>query len=144
MYYFILFISSILPILLIVGVIVFIVVMIKKGAFSTKATPQITMREGEVSILATHVVWMQKKIYLNKYNIPHGVLDITNQRVVYTRLSGDKVDFALEKSDIAAVIHRGKIGVNIRAKNGTNYVINIMPPKHVEDALVQMGVPIER
>ena len=80
MYYFILFISSILPILLIVGVIVFIVVMIKKGAFSTKATPQITMREGEVSILATQVVWMQKKIYLNKYNIPHGVLDITNQR----------------------------------------------------------------
>lgn len=65
-----------------------------------------------------------EKIYLNKYNIPHGVLDITNQRVVYTRLSGDKVDFALEKSDIAALIHRGKIGVNIRAKNGTNYVIN--------------------
>lgn len=106
--------------------------------------PQITMREGEVSILATQVVWMQKKIYLNKYNIPHGVLDITNQRVVYTRLSGDKVDFALEKSDIAAVIHREKIGVNIRAKNGTNYVINIMPPKHVEDALAQMGVPVER
>lgn len=48
MYYFILFISSILPILLIVDVIVFIVVMIKKGAFSTKATLQITMREGEV------------------------------------------------------------------------------------------------
>lgn len=85
-----------------------------------------------------------EKVYLNKHNIPHGVLDITNQRVVYTRLSGDKADFALEKPDIAAVIHRGKIGVNIQAKNGTNYVINIMPPKHVEDALAQMGVPAER
>lgn len=118
--------------------------MIKKGGFSTKAAPQIVMREGEVSILATQVVWMQKKIYLNKYSIPHGVLDITNQRVVYTRLSGDKVGFALEKSDIAAVIHRGKIGVNIRAKDGTDYVINIMPPSHVENAMAQMGVPVER
>lgn len=118
--------------------------MAKKGGFSTKATPQITMREGEVSILATQVVWMQKNVYLNKYSIPHGVLDITNQRVVYTRLSGDKVDFALEKSDIAAVTIRGKIGINIRAKDGTNYVINTMPAKTTADALAQMGVPVER
>lgn len=143
MNYSILFISSVLPILMIVGVIVFLVVMIKKGGFSTKAAPQITMREGEVSILATQVVWMQKKVYLNKYSIPHGVLDITNQRVVYTRLSGDKVDFALEKSEIAAVALRGKIGVNIRAKDGTNYVINTMPSKTTADALAQMGVPVQ-
>lgn len=142
--YLILFIPSAFSLILIVGVVVFLVVMIKKGGFSTKAAPQIVMREGEVSILATQVVWMQKKIYLNKYSIPHGVLDITNQRVVYTRLSGDKVGFALEKSDIAAVIHRGKIGVNIRAKDGTDYVINIMPPSHVENAMAQMGVPVER
>lgn len=140
----ILFIPTVLPILMIVGVIVFIVVMAKKGGFSTKATPQITMREGEISILATQVVWMQKNVYLNKYSIPHGVLDITNQRVVYTRLSGDKVDFALEKSDIAAVTIRGKIGINIRTKDGTNYVINTMPAKTTADALAQMGVPVER
>lgn len=132
---------ALLPFLLIVVLIVWLV---KKGAFSTKAAPQITMREGEVSILATRVVWMQKKIYLNKRSIPNGVLDITNQRVVYTRLSGDKVDFALEKSEIAGVTHRGKIGVAIRAKNGTNYVINIMPPTHVENALEQMGIPVDR
>ena len=139
----ILLIPTVLPVLIIVGVIVFIVVMIKKGGFSTKAAPQITMREGEVSILATQVVWMQKKVYLNKYSIPHGVLDITNQRVVYTRLSGDKVDFALEKSDIASVTLRGKIGVNIQAKDGTNYVINTMPSKTTADALAQMGVPVQ-
>ena len=139
--YLFLFIPTVLPVLMIVAVIVFIVVMAKKGGFSTKATPQITMREGEVSILATQVVWMQKKVYLNKYSIPHGVLDITNQRVVYTRLSGDKVDFALEKSEIAAVTLRGKIGVTIRAKDGTNYVINTMPAKTTADALAQMGVP---
>ena len=142
MEYVIVFIGFLLPILLIVGVIVFLVVMAKKGAFSTKASPHITMREGEVSILASHVVWMQKTVYLNKYSIPHGVLDITNQRVVYTRLSGDKIDFALEKSEIEAVIHRGKIGVKIQAKDGTNYVINIMPPTKVENAMAQMGIPV--
>ncbi len=84
--YTIVFISSILPILMVVAVVVLIVVLAKKGAFSAKATPQITMREGEFSILSTHVVWMQKKIYLSKHSIPHGVLDITNQRVVYPRL----------------------------------------------------------
>lgn len=141
--YTLVFISSILPILMVAAVVVLIVVLAKKGAFSTKAAPQITMREGEFSILAAHVVWMQKKIYLNKYSIPHGVLDITNQRVVYTRLSGDKVDFALEKSEIATVIHRGKIGVKIVATNGADYVINIMPPTHVENAMAQMGVPIQ-
>lgn len=141
--YTLVFISSILPILMVVAVVVLIVVLAKKGAFSTKAAPQITMREGEFSILAAHVVWMQKKIYLNKYSIPHGVLDITNQRVVYTRLSGDKVDFALEKSEIATVIRRGKIGVKIVATNGADYVINIMPPTHVENAMAQMGVPIQ-
>ena len=141
--YTLVFISSILPILMVAAVVVLIVVLAKKGAFSTKAAPQITMREGEFSILAAHVVWMQKKIYLNKYSIPHGVLDITNQRVVYTRLSGDKVDFALEKSEIATVIHRGKIGVKIVATNGADYVINIMPPTHVENAMAQLGVPIQ-
>lgn len=142
--YTLVFISSILPILMVAAVVVLIVVLAKKGAFSTKAAPQITMREGEFSILAAHVVWMQKKIYLNKYSIPHGVLDITNQRVVYTRLSGDKVDFALEKSEIATVIHRGKIGVKIVATNGADYVINIMPPTHVENAMAQLGIPVER
>ena len=141
--YTLVFISSILPILMVAAVVVLIVVLAKKGAFSTKAAPQITMREGEFSILAAHVVWMQKKIYLNKYSIPHGVLDITNQRVVYTRLSGDKVDFALEKSEIATVIRRGKIGVKIVATNGADYVINIMPPTHVENAMAQMGIPIQ-
>ncbi|MDR3728282.1 MAG: hypothetical protein Q3X94_00685, partial [Oscillospiraceae bacterium] len=60
--YLFLFIPTVLPVLMIVAVIVFIVVMAKKGGFSTKATPQITMREGEVSILATQVVWMQKNV----------------------------------------------------------------------------------
>lgn len=136
-------ISTVLPILMIVGAIVFVVVMAKKGGFSTKAVPQITMREGEVSLLATQVVWMQKKLYLNKYSIPHGVLDITNQRVVYTRLSGDKVDFALEKSEIAAVTLRGKLGITIRAKDGTSYVINTMPAKTTAEALAQLGIPVE-
>ena len=58
----VLFVSSVLPVLMIVGVIVFLVVMAKKGRFSTKPAPQITLREGEVSILATQVVWMQKKL----------------------------------------------------------------------------------
>lgn len=143
MYYLVFFIQVLLPILLIVGVIVFLIVMAKKGAFRTKTTPRIPMRDGEVSILATNVVWMQKKIYLNKYSIPNGVLDITNQRVVYTRLTGDKVDFALEKSEIAAVSLRGKIGVTIRAKDGTDYVLNTMPSKDTLHALEQMGVPVQ-
>lgn len=134
-------IFALVPFILIVVLIVW---MAKKGMFSTKASPQITMREGESSLLAIRVVWMQKAMYLNKRRIPNGVLDITNQRVVYTRLSGDKVDFALEKDDIASVVHRGKIGVKIRAKNGTDYVINIMPPTKVEEAMAQMGIPVER
>ena len=134
------FILAILPFVLIVALVVW---MAKKGMFSTKASPQITMREGESSILAVQVVWMEKKMYLNKRRIPHGVLDITNQRVVYTRLSGDMVDFALEKSEIAQVTGRGKIGFKIRAKDGTDYDINIMPPTKVENALAQMGVPVQ-
>ena len=140
----ILFGNLILALLPFILIVVLVVWMAKKGMFSTKASPQITMREGESSILAIRVVWMQKAMYLNKHRIPNGVLDITNQRVVYTRLSGDKVDFALEKADIASVVHRGKIGVKIRAKNGTDYVINIMPPTKVEEAMAQMGIPVER
>lgn len=136
--------TLVIPFLLIVAVVIFIIVMAKKGAFRSKTTPQITMRNGEVSILATHVVWMQKKVYLNKYRIPHGVLDITNQRVVYTRTSGDKVDFALEKADIEAAIHTAGIRVKIQAKDGMVYALNTMPVKDTLDALEQMGVPVQR
>lgn len=139
-----LFMSLVLPILLLAAVVVFLVVMIKKGAFSTKANPHVTMQEGEASILASRVVWMRKAFYANRHNIPNGVLDITNQRVVYTRLSGEKVDFALEKDEIAKAVHRGKIGFAIQAKDGTNYVINIMPPTQLENALEQMGIPVSR
>lgn len=144
MEYFVYILILFLPILILIGTVVLIVVLAKKGAFSTKASPQISMRNGEVSILATKVVWMQKAMYLNKRKIPNGVLDITNQRVVYTRTSGDKVDFALEKDEVAGAILRGKIGVKIQAKDGTDYVINTMPSQKVLDALEQMGVPVKK
>lgn len=37
-----------------------------------------------------------------------------------------------------------KIGIKIRAKDGTNNVINTMPAKTTAGALTQMGVPVER
>ena len=63
--------------------------------------------------------------------------------MVYTRVTGDKVDFALEKSEIAAVTLRGKLGVTIRAKDGTSYVINTIPAKKTAEALAQLGIPVE-
>mgnify|MGYP007012694031 CR=1 FL=1 len=54
-----------------------------------------------------------------------------------------KVDFALEKSEIAAVTLRGKLGVTIRAKDGTSYVINTIPAKKTAEALAQLGIPVE-
>ena len=58
-------------------------------------------------------------------------------------MSPVKVDFALEKSEIAAVTLRGKLGVTIRAKDGTSYVINTIPAKKTAEALAQLGIPVE-
>lgn len=55
---------------------------------------------------------------------------------------GNKVDFALKKSDIALVTRRGKLGVTIRAKDCTSYVIRTMPAKTTANTLEQMGVPV--
>ena len=54
------------------GMVAFLVYVGKRGGFSTKMRSQITMRAGEVSLLATEIVWFAKKFYWNKYKIPHG------------------------------------------------------------------------
>lgn len=133
---------SLLPILVLVACGAFIFYAYKKGAFKTECDPQIAMREGEVSILATRVVWMRQSFYTNRRKIPQGVLDITNQRVVYTRLMGEKVSFALEKDQIDSVSCTGKIRVTIRAKDGAVYALNTTPAQTTLAALEKMGLPV--
>ena len=123
--------------------IVFVVWFAKKGAFNTKRNSQLALRDGEVSILATEIVWFNKKFYPHKNLIPRGVLDITNQRVVYTREYGEKGEFALEKSDIDCVIHAKGMRVNLKAKDGTIYSFNTNPAKDTLEGFKKMGVPVE-
>ena len=126
------------------GMVACLVYVGKRGGFSTKMRSQITMRAGEVSLLATEIVWFAKKFYWNKYKIPHGVLDITNKRAVYTRTSGDRVEFALEKAEIKRVVKAGAIRVKLEARDGKVYSFNTYPPKDTLDAFERMGVPVER
>lgn len=95
-------------VLFLVAVVVFIIWAAKNGGFSTKRDSKITLREGETPILATEIVWFRKSMYMNKNKIPRGVLDITDQRVVYTREFGEKYEFALEKNEIESVDYDGR------------------------------------
>lgn len=128
-------------IFLIVMCPIFILLM-KKGDFGTKADSQIPMRAGEVSILTTKVVWMQKSIYLLRSQVPHGILDITNQRAVYTRTHGPKVSFALEKAEILSVAPRGGVSVVIQVKDGRSITLNTVPAKNTLQAFEKMGVKV--
>lgn len=128
----------------VIAVAVFLVWAGKHGGFSTKRNSLITLREGEESILATEIVWFRKSFYLHRNLIPRGTLDITNQRVVYTREHGEKGEFALEKDEIDLVKHEGGMRVSIHAKDGTVYSFNTTPAKNTLDALEKMGVPVQR
>lgn len=119
-----------------------LILLIKKGSFSTQAESQISMRPGEASILSTKVVWMQKSVYLLKSQIPNGILDITNQRVVYTRTHGPKVSFALEKADILTVAPRGGVSVVIQTRDGRSITLNTVPAKNTLQAFEKMGVKV--
>ena len=83
-------------------------------------------------------------MYMNKNKIPRGVLDITDQRVVYTREFGEKYEFALEKNEIESVDYDGGMRVTIHAKDGSAYSFNTSPAKDTLDALEQLGVPVAR
>ena len=131
-------------VLLLVAVVVFIILAAKNGGFSTKRDSKITLREGETPILATEIVWFRKSMYMNKNKIPRGVLDITDQRVVYTREFGEKYEFALEKNEIESVDYDGGMRVTIHAKDGSTYSFNTSPAKDTLDALEQLGVPVAR
>lgn len=131
-------------IIFVVAVVAFLVWAGKHGGFSTKRNSLITLREGEESILSTEIVWFRKSLYLHRNLIPRGVLDITNQRVVYTREHGEKGEFALEKDEIDLVKYEGGMRVSIHAKDGTVYSFNTTPAKNTLDALEKMGVPVRR
>ena len=131
-------------VLFLVAVVVFIIWAAKNGGFSTKRDSKITLREGETPILATEIVWFRKSMYMNKNKIPRGVLDITDQRLVYTREFGEKYEFALEKNEIESVDYDGGMRVTIHAKDGSAYSFNTSPAKDTLDALEQLGVPVAR
>lgn len=126
-----------------IAAVVFAIRLIQKDGLSTKAPSQIILREGEVLFLSTQVVWLRKKFYWNRYNVPNGILDITNQRVVYTWMSGEKREFALEKADIKEVRKAAGIRVDLLGKDGNRYSINTMPAKDTLAAFQQMGVPVQ-
>lgn len=118
-------------VLFLVAVVVFIIWAAKNGGFSTKRDSKITLREGETPILATEIVWFRKSMYMNKNKIPRGVLDITDQRVVYTREFGEKYEFALEKNEIESVDYDGGMRVTIHARTAARIrSIPLLPRIH--------------
>ena len=118
-------------IIFVVAVVAFLVWAGKHGGFSTKRNSLITLRYGEESILSTEIVWFRKNLYLHRNLTPRGVLDTTNQRVVYTREHGEKGEFALEKDEIDLVEYEGGMRVSIHAKDGTVYSFNTLSLIHI-------------
>lgn len=131
-------------VLFLATVVVFIIWAAKNGGFSTKRDSKITLRKGETSILATEIVWFRKSMYMNKHKILRGVLDITDQRVAYTREYGEKYEFALEKNEIENVSYDDGMRVTIHAKDGSTYSFNTSPAKDTLDALEKLEVPVAR
>ena len=131
-------------VLFLATVVVFIIWAAKNGGFSTKRDSIITLRKGETSILATEIVWFRKSMYMNKHKILRGALDITDQRVAYTREYGEKYEFALEKNEIENASYDDGMRVTIHAKDGSTYSFNTSPAKDTLDALKKLEVPVAR
>lgn len=114
----------------------------KKFRWGLDAESQITLRPEETLIASMVVSWKHKAFYLNKRDIPYGILDITNQRLVFTHTSGINVSFALEKADIASVSSAG-LFMCVQATDGTRYLLGPSWKKEFKGYLTQMGVPVQ-
>ena len=114
----------------------------KKFRWGLDAESQITLRPEEKLIASMVVSWKHKAFYLNKRDIPYGILDITNQRLVFTHTSGINVSFALEKADIASVSSAG-LFMCVQATDGTRYLLGTSWKKEFKGYLTQMGVPVQ-
>lgn len=114
----------------------------KKFRWGLDAESQITLRPEETLIASMVVSWKHKAFYLNKRDIPYGILDITNQRLVFTHTSGINVSFALEKADIASVSSAG-LFMCVHATDGTRYLLGTSWKKEFKGYLTQMGVPVQ-
>ncbi len=76
--------------------------LLTKMGFMRKARSAILLRPGEELLGCHYASYKHKKFYASKYAIPRGVVDITDQRLVFTRTSGGQVDnVELEQSEIA-------------------------------------------
>ena len=114
----------------------------KKFRWGLDAESQITLRPEETLIASMVVSWKHKAFYLNKRDIPYGILDITNQRLVFTHTSGINVSFALEKADIASVSSAG-LFMCVQATDSTRYLLGTSWKKEFKGYLTQMGVPVQ-
>ncbi|HJB40507.1 MAG TPA: hypothetical protein H9943_08950 [Candidatus Ruthenibacterium avium] len=126
-------------------IIVLCVVMIRytiKNKVGLNVASAITLRPGETRITSLIVSWKHKAFYVSRHSIPQGTLDITDQRIVFTATSGTKVNFEVEKDDIASVRSAG-LFMDIRTKSGDSYLVGTSWKKELKGYLQQMGVPVE-
>ena len=126
-------------------IIVLCVVMIRytiKNKVGLNVASAITLRPGETRITSLIVSWKHKAFYVSRHSIPQGTLDITDQRIVFTATSGTKVNFEVEKDDIASVRSAG-LFMDIRTKSGDSYLVGTSWKKELKCYLQQMGVPVE-
>lgn len=126
-------------------IIVLCVVMIRytiKNKVGLNVASAITLRPGETRITSLIVSWKHKAFYVSRHSIPQGTLDITDQRIVFTATSGTKVNFEVEKDDIASVRSAG-LFMDIRTKSGDSYLVGTSWKKELKGYLRQMGVPVE-
>lgn len=131
---------------LLIMIIVLFVFMIKytfKHKVGLDVASAITLRPDETRITSMVVSWKHKTVYLSRHSIPQGTLDITNQRLVFTATTGPKVNFELEKADIAEVRSAG-LFMDVRTKNRESYLIGTSWKKEFKGYLEQMGLPVEK
>ncbi len=131
-----------IAIVLIVVIMAIIKPFAKKFKWGLNANPVITLRPGETRIASMSVSWKHKAFYLSRYSIPQGTLDITDQRVVFTALTGKKVDFELPLQDISSV-RSGLLFVDIRTKSRESYLLGTYWKKELMGYLKQAGAPVE-
>ena len=134
--------GMVIAVLFVLLVAAIAVPLCKKFRWGLDAESQITLRPEETLIASMVVSWKHKAFYLNKRDIPYGILDITNQRLVFTHTSGINVSFALEKADIASVSSAG-LFMCVQATDGTRYLLGTSWKKEFKGYLTQMGVPVQ-
>lgn len=126
---------------LVITLILFAIInpIVKNNRLGIDLQCEITLRPGETLINAMLVSWKHKSFYWSRHSIPMGTLHITDQRLVFTADTGQRVNFELEKADITGVSDAG-LFTRVHTRDGKDYLLGTSWKKELKGFLKQMGV----